>query len=57
MSNSTCMRAIKTLAGLFLALFIVLFINGCIYVFALQDWTMNKIQKGEDISLYEKMAS
>ena len=54
MSNSTCMRAIKTLAGLFLALFIVLFINGCIYVFALQDWTMNKIQKGEDISLYEK---
>ena len=48
------MRAIKTFAGLFLALFIVLFINGCIYVFALQDRTMNKIQKGEDVSLYEK---
>ena len=45
------MRAIKTLAGLFLALFIVLFINGCIYVFALQDRTMNKIQKGEGVSL------
>lgn len=48
------MRAIKTFAGLFLALFIVLFINGCIYVFALQGRTMNNIQKGEDVSLYEK---
>lgn len=48
------MRTIKTLARLFLTLFIILFINGSIYVFALQDWTMNKIQNGEDVSLYEK---
>ena len=30
------------------------FVNGCIYVYALQDKTMNKIQKGDDVSLYEK---
>ena len=30
------------------------FINGGIYVFCLQDWTMNKIQNGEKVTLYEK---
>lgn len=48
------MRALKILGKLFLALFIIVFINGCIYVFALQDRTMNKIKNNEDVSFYEK---
>ena len=48
------MRTLKILGKLFLALFIVIFINGCIYVFALQERTMNKIKNNEEVSLYEK---
>ena len=48
------MRTFKIIARSLVLFFIGVFINGCIYVFALQDWTMNKIQKGEDVSLYEK---
>ena len=48
------MRTFKILAGSLLALFIAIFINGCIYVFALQDRTMNKIKNNEKVSLYEK---
>ena len=48
------MRTFKIIARSLLLFFIGVFINGCIYVFALQDRTMNKIQKGEDVSLYEK---
>ena len=48
------MRTFKILAGSLLALFIAIFINGCVYVFALQDRTMNKIKNNEKVSLYEK---
>jgi hypothetical protein len=48
------MRALKIIAKALLVLFIAIFINGCIYVFALQDRTMNKIKNKEDVSLYEK---
>ena len=48
------MHTIKIIGRLFLALFLVIFINGCIYVFALQDRTMNKIKNKEKVSLYEK---
>lgn len=48
------MRTFKIFAGSLLALFIAIFINGCIYVFALQDRTMNKIKNNEKVSLYEK---
>ena len=48
------MRTFKIIARSLVLFFIAVFINGCIYVFALQDRTMNKIQKGEDVSLYEK---
>jgi hypothetical protein len=48
------MRTFKIIARSLLLFFVGVFINGCIYVFALQDRTMNKIQKGEDVSLYEK---
>ena len=34
--------------------FLIIFINGCIYVFNLQEMTMDKIKKGEEPSLYEK---
>ena len=48
------MRTFKILAGSLLALFIAIFINGCVYVFALQDRTMHKIKNNEKVSLYEK---
>lgn len=48
------MRTFKILGKIFLTLFIVTFINGCIYVFTLQDRTMNKIKNNEEVSLYEK---
>lgn len=48
------MRTFKILGKVFLTLFIVTFINGCIYVFTLQDRTMNKIKNNEEVSLYEK---
>ena len=34
--------------------FLTILINGCIYVFTLQEKTMDKIQNGEKVSLYEK---
>ena len=48
------MHTLKIIARLLLVIFIVVFINGCIYVFALQDRTMNKIKNNEEVSLYEK---
>ena len=48
------MRLLKVLTKLFLALFIIVFINGCVYVFALQERTMNKIKNNAEVSLYEK---
>ena len=48
------MRTFKILGKLCLTLCIVTFINGCIYVFTLQDRTMNKIKNNEEVSLYEK---
>ena len=48
------MRTLKTIGKSILVLFIAIFINGCIYVFALQDRTMNKINNNEEVSLYEK---
>lgn len=38
----------------FLSIFAVVFINGCIYVFKLQDRTMEKIRRSEKVTLYEK---
>ena len=34
--------------------FLVVFVNGCVYVFGLQEKTMKKIQDGAHVSLYEK---
>ena len=34
--------------------FLVVFVNGCVYVFGLQEKTMRKIQDGAPVSLYEK---
>lgn len=34
--------------------FLIVFANGCIYVFGLQEKTMKKIQNGTHVSLYEK---
>lgn len=48
------MRKLKFIGLSFLILFVIVFINGCIYVFALQDKTMDKIRNGDTISLYEK---
>ena len=48
------MRVLKSICKAILTLFIIVFVNGCIYVFALQEKTMDKIKKGEEPSLYEK---
>ena len=48
------MRILKYIGWLIPALLVAVFINGCIYVFALQDRTMDKIKDGEEVSLYEK---
>ena len=45
---------LKSICKAILTLFIIVFINGCIYVFNLQEKTMDKIKKGEEPSLYEK---
>ena len=37
------MRAFKSVFKIILAIFVIAFVNGCIYVFALQDKTMDKI--------------
>lgn len=44
----------KLIIKAFLALFAIVFINGCLYVFALQDKTMNKIKEGTEVSIYER---
>ena len=48
------MRILKYIGWLIPALLVAVFINGGIYVFALQDRTMDKIKDGEEVSLYEK---
>ena len=48
------MRVLKSICKAILTLFIIVFINGCIYVFNLQEKTMDKIKNGEEPSLYEK---
>ena len=48
------MRILKYIGWLIPALLVAVFINGSIYVFALQDRTMDKIKDGEEVSLYEK---
>ena len=48
------MRISKIIGIAFLMAFLAVFINGCIYVFTLQEKTMDKIKKGEEPSLYEK---
>ena len=45
---------LKSICKAILTLFIIVFINGCIYVFNLQEKTMDKIKNGEEPSLYEK---
>lgn len=44
----------KLIIKAFLSLFAIVFINGCLYVFALQDKTMNKIKEGTEVSIYER---
>ena len=48
------MRVLKSICKAVLTLFVIVFINGCIYVFNLQEKTMDKIKNGEEPSLYEK---
>ena len=48
------MRFFKTIVFWGLVTFLTIFINGCIYVFNLQEKTMDKIKNGEEPSLYEK---
>lgn len=48
------MRAFKSVFKIILAIFVIAFVNGCIYVFVLQGKTMDKIKNGEEPSLYEK---
>ena len=48
------MRTLKITGLVFLVVFLTIFINGCIYVFNLQEKTMDKIKNGEEPSLYEK---
>ena len=48
------MRIFKTIGLFGVVVFLIIFINGCIYVFNLQEKTMDKIINGEEPSLYEK---
>ena len=48
------MRVLKSICKAILTLFIIVFVNGCIYVFALQEKTMDKIKNGARVSFYEK---
>ena len=48
------MRIFKTIGLFGVVVFLTIFINGCIYVFNLQEKTMDKIKNGEEPSLYEK---
>lgn len=48
------MRVLKSICKAILTLFVIVFVNGCIYVFNLQEKTMYKIKNGEEPSLYEK---
>jgi hypothetical protein len=48
------MRTFKNILRCVFIVFLVVFVNGCIYVFGLQDKTMKKIQDGAHVSLYEK---
>ena len=48
------MRFFKTIGLFGVVVFLIIFINGCIYVFNLQEKTMDKIKNGEEPSLYEK---
>ena len=48
------MRIFKTIGLFVVVVFLNILINGCIYVFNLQEKTMDKIKNGEEPSLYEK---
>ncbi len=48
------MRIFKTIGLFVVVVFLTILINGCIYVFNLQEKTMDKIKNGEEPSLYEK---
>ena len=48
------MRVLKSICKAILTLFIIVFVNGCIYVFALQEKTMDKIKNDARVSFYEK---
>ena len=48
------MRIFKHFLKCFFIVFLVVFVNGCIYVFTLQEKTMDKIKNGARVSLYEK---
>ena len=48
------MRIFKTIGLFGVVVFLTILINGCIYVFNLQEKTMDKIKNGEEPSLYEK---
>ena len=54
MNKTSNPRKFKILGFSLAALITIVLVNGFIYVFALQDKTMNKIQKGQEVSLYEK---
>ena len=45
---------LKSICKAILTLFVIVFVNGCIYVFALQDKTMDKIRNDSRVSFYEK---
>lgn len=48
------MKVFKRIVWSLLAIFAVVFINGCVYVFSGQEKTMQKIKAGQPVSLYEK---
>lgn len=48
------MGMLKKILKYIIIVFLIVFVNGCVYVFRLQDKTMEKIQDGAQISLYEK---
>ena len=45
---------LKSILKVILLLFVVTFINGCVYVLGFQDKTMSKIMEGGKVTLYEK---
>ena len=48
------MDTFKKMLKCIVSVTLIVFINGCIYVFGLQEKTMKKIQDGAQVTLYEK---